>query len=77
VVEKPLWSLSRQRLSAGAQTVCFGSDRMKTILTAVGGSLRIPAHYSGICGLKPVKGRWPSAMGRKPIPGFEAVRVCS
>ncbi|WVW82528.1 hypothetical protein I302_104539 [Kwoniella bestiolae CBS 10118] len=40
----------------------------------IGGSLRIPAHYSGICGLKPVRGRWPVLGQRNSVQGFEGIR---
>nr|XP_018999641.1 amidase [Kwoniella mangroviensis CBS 8507]OCF63102.1 amidase [Kwoniella mangroviensis CBS 8507] len=40
----------------------------------IGGSLRIPAHYSGICGLKPVRGRWPVLGQRNSVQGFEGIK---
>ncbi|WWD09618.1 hypothetical protein V865_007746 [Kwoniella europaea PYCC6329] len=40
----------------------------------IGGSLRIPAHYSGICGLKPVRGRWPVMGQRNSVQGFEGIK---
>ena len=36
-------------IKAGGSILGLGSD--------VGGSLRIPAHFSGVCGLKPTNGR--------------------
>ena len=36
-------------IAAGGSILGLGSD--------IGGSLRIPAHFSGICGLKPTNGR--------------------
>src|ERR1700683_3424388 len=56
------WDLSRTpggssggeaaAIAAGCSAAGIGSDG--------GGSIRIPAHYSGICGLKPTPGRIPS-----------------
>src|SRR6202050_3538251 len=56
------WDLSRTpggssggeaaAIAAGCSAAGVGSDG--------GGSIRIPAHYSGICGLKPTPGRIPS-----------------
>ena len=59
----------------GARTVC--SSALLPGLTVVGGSLRIPAHYSGIYAIKPVQGRLPILGTFKAVPGFEAIKVGS
>jgi Asp-tRNA(Asn)/Glu-tRNA(Gln) amidotransferase A subunit family amidase len=41
----------------------------------IGGSLRIPAHYSGCYGLKPCAGRFPATGAANPNPGFEAINT--
>jgi len=46
-------------IAAGMSAVGVGSDG--------GGSIRVPAHFSGICGLKPTPGRIP-ATGHYPVP---------
>ncbi len=45
-------------IAAGLSAAGFGSDS--------GGSVRVPAHFSGICSLKPTPGRFPS---RGHLPG--------
>lgn len=45
----------------------FGSD--------IGGSLRIPAHYSGCYGLKPCHSRFPTRGSVSSSPGFESIKT--
>ncbi|BEI88930.1 uncharacterized protein CcaverHIS019_0202920 [Cutaneotrichosporon cavernicola] len=40
----------------------------------IGGSLRIPAAYSGCVALKPALGRWPGAGQRPVVKGFEGIK---
>ncbi|CEQ40238.1 SPOSA6832_01851, partial [Sporobolomyces salmonicolor] len=54
-------------LGSDGSPMGFGSD--------VGGSLRIPCHYSGCFALKPCFGRFPSTDCRGTNPGFEAIKA--
>lgn len=54
-------------LSSDGAPLGFGSD--------IGGSLRIPVHYSGCFGLKPCAGRFPDAGAKNPNPGFEGIKT--
>ena len=40
----------------------------------IGGSVRIPAHFSGCYALKPVYGRLPSSGATTPLPGVDCKR---
>jgi len=62
--------------SSGGEGVLAGSDGSALCIGSdIGGSLRIPAHYSGCYGLKPCYGRFPTAGNRPLNPGFESVSV--
>ncbi|KAM0787600.1 hypothetical protein ACM66B_003668 [Microbotryomycetes sp. NB124-2] len=52
-------------LASDASVIGIGSD--------IGGSLRIPAHFSGCYGLKPCRGRFPVKGCANPNAGFEAI----
>jgi fatty acid amide hydrolase len=54
-------------LAAGMSPLGFGTD--------IAGSVRGPAHFSGICGFIPTLDRWPMAGVTPGIPGQEAVRA--
>ncbi|MFO0679544.1 MAG: amidase family protein [Polyangiaceae bacterium] len=53
-------------LAAGLAPLGFGTD--------IGGSIRVPAHFTGIVGLKPTLDRWPMAGIASALVGQEAVR---
>ena len=42
--------------------------------TDIGGSIRVPAHFTGICGLKPTVDRWSNIGSNGVSPGQEIVR---
>lgn len=50
-------------------------DLQLKLTLQVGGSLRIPAAYSGCCGLKPAVGRWPAGGNRPVTNGFDSIKV--
>lgn len=54
-------------IAAGMSPLGVGTD--------IGGSIRIPAHFSGIAALKPTLDRWPVEGCQSGIPGQEAVRA--
>lgn len=54
-------------LAAGMTPLGIGTD--------MGGSIRIPAHFSGVAGLKPSPDRWPNRGCWTAVPGQEAVRA--
>ena len=51
-------------LAAGASTFDIGTD--------TGGSIRLPSHFSGICGIKPTTGRVPCTGNALPSTGLIA-----
>ena len=53
-------------IAAGMSPLGIGTD--------IGGSIRTPAHFSGICGLKPTLDRLPSRGQRTVLAGQEAIR---
>jgi fatty acid amide hydrolase len=53
-------------LAAGTSALGVGAD--------IGGSIRVPAHFSGICGLKPTLDRWTNQGSNTALVGQETVR---
>jgi fatty acid amide hydrolase len=62
--------------SSGGEAAALATGQTPLgIGTDIGGSIRIPAHFCGVCGLKPTLDRW-SALGMQGgIPGQEVVRA--
>lgn len=56
-------------LASGQSPLGIGSD--------IGGSIRIPAHFCGVCGLKPTLHRWSVRGMRGGLPGQEVVQAQS
>ena len=56
-------------LASGQTPFGIGSD--------IGGSIRIPAHFCGVCGLKPTLHRWSVRGMRGGLPGQEVVQAQS
>ncbi|KAK4056794.1 hypothetical protein OIO90_002043 [Microbotryomycetes sp. JL221] len=60
--------------SSGGEAALLASDgSVMGIGSDIGGSLRIPAHFSGCFGLKPCRGRFPVSGCVNPNGGFEAI----
>jgi fatty acid amide hydrolase len=53
-------------IASGASPGGIGTD--------IGGSIRLPAHFSGVCGLKPTNDRWSNLGSQGAMPGQEGVR---
>jgi fatty acid amide hydrolase len=53
-------------IAAGMSPFGIGTD--------IGGSIRIPCHFTGICGLKTTLDRWPMRGAVAGLPGQEAIR---
>lgn len=73
--EGALIALQGSPLGWGTDSECSCERGGQTLTVQVGGSLRIPAGYSGICSLKPALGRWPRGGMRGGVPGFEGINV--
>jgi fatty acid amide hydrolase len=54
-------------LASGMSPLSVGSD--------LHGCLRVPAHFSGVCGLKPTLDRWPCRGSTDALPGQETLRA--
>lgn len=56
-----------------AAVIVYGGSPLG-IGTDIGGSIRLPAHFSGCVGFKPTQDRWPNRGLVAGIPGQEAIR---
>jgi len=70
------WDLARSPGgSSGGESALLASGQSPLGLgTDIGGSIRLPAAWCGICGLKPTLGRWSQQGSAGGIPGQETVR---
>ncbi|ORY92559.1 amidase signature enzyme [Leucosporidium creatinivorum] len=80
----PLWGIStnpydKERIpggSSGGEAALLASDGSPLGFGSdIGGSLRIPAHFSGCYGLKPCHSRFPVKGAATANPGFQAIEV--
>lgn len=71
------WNLGRSPGgSSGGEAAAIASGQSPLgIGTDIGGSIRIPAHFCGIFGLKPTVDRWSNRGSATAIPGQEFVRA--
>lgn len=71
------WNLARTPGgSSGGEAAALASGQTPLgIGTDIGGSIRIPAHFCGIAGLKPTVDRWSNRGSVGAIPGQELVRA--
>ncbi len=60
--------------SGGEAAALVYGGSMLGIGTDIGGSIRLPAHFSGCVGFKPTQDRWPNRGLVAGIPGQEAIR---
>ncbi len=81
--ENPLWGVTRNPWdpsrasggSSGGEAALVASGQVPwSLATDVGGSIRQPASFCGVVGIKPTERRWSTAGARSAIPGQEAVR---
>ena len=62
--------------SSGGEAAALASGQTPLgIGTDIGGSIRIPAHFCGVCGIKPTLDRWSTKGMQGGIPGQEVVRA--
>jgi fatty acid amide hydrolase len=82
--ENPIWGITHNpwRLdrspggSSGGEAAALAAGMTPLgIGTDIGGSIRIPAHFCGIAGLKPTVDRWSNRGSVGAIPGQELVRA--
>lgn len=71
------WNLQRTPGgSSGGEAAAIASGQTPLgIGTDIGGSLRIPGHFAGICAFKPTVDRWSMRGCVGPLPGQELVRA--
>lgn len=71
------WNLDRvPGGSSGGEAAAIASGMSPCgIGTDIGGSIRIPAHFCGICGFKPTLDRWSNRGSQTAVPGQELVRA--
>jgi fatty acid amide hydrolase len=60
--------------SGGEAAALVYGGSMLGIGTDIGGSIRLPAHFSGCVGFKPTQDRWPNKGLVAGLPGQEAIR---
>lgn len=62
--------------SSGGEAAAVASGcSLAGIGTDIGGSIRIPAHFCGVAGIKPTLDRWSNRGSQTAIPGQEIVRA--